>query len=449
MPIERIAGTDLSYSLISYDADGRERRDDPDGVDGLLSRRVIEELTGQAATDVFLFSHGWKGDVPSAREDYANWLKAAAQCTADIERLRSRPQGFKRVLVGLHWPSQPWGDETFAAPAASFAVPEVPAIEGLVEAYARRLADTPAARQALMTIFAAAQQPPPPQLPDDVRSAYSTLNREAALGSGGVGAPPGADREPFDPQRSYENARAAAIPGAPVSFGLREDLGNFVLSPLRQLSFWKMKDRARAFGESGAHTLVSGILRMQQDFRVHLMGHSFGCIVMSAAIAGPPGGPGLPRPVQSLVLVQGALSLWSYCSDIPFRRGQPGYFLPIVTSKRVAGPIVTTQSRFDTAVGRWYPLGAGVARQISFAPDGELPQYGGVGTFGLRGPGLDLVDLDMQAADQPYGFEAGRVYNLESSQFIRVGGGASGAHSDIAHPEVAHALWEATLVSDR
>jgi hypothetical protein len=174
------------------------------------------------------------------------------------------------------------------------------------------------------------------------------------------------------------------------------------------------------------------------------MGHSFGCIVMSAAVAGPPDGPGLPRPVQSLVLVQGALSLWSYCEDIPFRQGRAGYFRPLVVRQRVAGPILTTRSRFDLAVGRWYPLGAGVAREIEFALD-DLPQYGGVGTFGLRGPGLDLGDLDMQAAGQPYDFRGGRVYNLECSGVIRNGDGASGAHSDIVHPEVAHAVWSAAL----
>ena len=77
----------------------------------------------------------------------------------------------------------------------------------------------------------------------------------------------------------------------------------------------------------------------------------------------------------------------------------------------MAGPIATTQSRFDTAVGRWYPLGAGAARQIDMAP-GDLSRYGGVGTFGLRGPGLDLVDLDLLAVDQPYPFQSGRVYNI-------------------------------------
>ena len=45
-----------------------------------------------------------------------------------------------------------------------------------------------------------------------------------------------------------------------------------------------------------------------------------------------------------------------------------------------------------------------------------------------------------------YRFQAGKVYNLQASRFIAKGGGASGAHSDIDGPEVAHALWQAALV---
>ena len=92
-----------------------------------------------------------------------------------------------------------------------------------------------------------------------------------------------------------------------------------------------------------------------------------------------------------------------------------------MADRRVRGPILTTQSEFDTAVGRWYPLAAGAARQVSFAP-GELPKYGAVGTFGLRGLDSGVVNLGMLPADAPYGFEPGTIYNIESSGIIREGG---------------------------
>ena len=158
------------------------------------------------------------------------------------------------------------------------------------------------------------------------------------------------------------------------------------MRPLRVLSFWKMKDRGRRFGETGGRSLLDELQRVTSEtVRFHLMGHSFGCIVVSAMLAGP-GGRALARPVHSAALLQGAFSLWSYCSDIPVARGRPGYFHSVVEGGRVAGPIITSQSTFDTAVGRFYPLGAGAARQVDFAP-GQLPKYGAVGAFGLRGPG--------------------------------------------------------------
>jgi hypothetical protein len=104
--------------------------------------------------------------------------------------------------------------------------------------------------------------------------------------------------------------------------------------------------------------------------------------------------------------------------------------------------VVTTRSSYDTAVGRWYPRAAGVARQAEFAP-GDLPTYGALGTFGARGVGVDAADVPLLDSDGAYGFAAGRVYNLDGDGYIRHGGGFSGAHSDIDNPQVAHAVWQA------
>jgi hypothetical protein len=442
MPYFRIPRTEFGYALVAFDANGHERADDPDGV---MTERIISSVSRDSITDIFMMSHGWKGDIHSAKEQYDAWVSAMVECKADLHQAR-QGKHFRPLVVGLHWPSQPWGDEEFSgSAAAALAAAASFTIESQVDEYARRIAGTPEARAALRTIFAAAQRNRSPNhLPEEVQSAYAVLNHEAQqLSNDGEGAAPGDDREPFDPEQRYEMARQEAA----RSFGGAVELGD-LLSPLRQLSFWKMKDRARQFGEYGGHAILRAILEVREGLRVHLVGHSFGCIVMSASLAGPPAGQSLLRPVQSLVLIQGALSLWSYCSDIPYNPGRSGYFRSVMSSRRVTGPIITTRSRFDTAVSRWYPLGAGVARQITFEvgqiPQ-ELPKYGAVGTFGLQGPGLELVDLKLKAADQPYAFEERRIFNLECSEVIRHGEGSSGAHSDIAHPEVAHAIWSAAL----
>ena len=440
MALEQIPGASLGYYLIAFDKHGRERTDDPDG--GRFSRRALADLSAQPFTDVFLLSHGWKGDVAAARDQCNRWIAAMLACPDDITRMRTLRPNFRPMLIGLHWPSLPFGDEEFGEGATAFDATAMPSLDDLIETYADRIADTPGARAALGTIFEAAiQESDPPVLPPPVVDAYRTLNREGGLGERHEGAPPGADREPFDPEQAYQNARASAGDD-PQSFGGFSLSG--LLAPLQQLSFWQMKDRARKFGESGGHDLLSRIQTSAPGARVHLMGHSFGCIVMSATVAGPPRRFALSRPVDTLFLAQGALSLWSFCSRIQVGGGVPGYFRSIVADGRVGGVIAATTTAFDTAVGRFYPLGAGVARQVAFAA-GELPKYGGLGTFGIQGPDTNADTIEMGRLDQAYGFTPGHTYNLVSDAYIRNGGGASGAHNDIAHPEVAHAYWEAIL----
>ena len=69
MPIRSIAGADAQYYLLSFDEDGRERPE-ADGI--LLSDFVRNKIAdpSEAITDVFFASHGWKGDVAAAIEQY-------------------------------------------------------------------------------------------------------------------------------------------------------------------------------------------------------------------------------------------------------------------------------------------------------------------------------------------------------------------------------------------
>jgi hypothetical protein len=443
MPIRKVPGfEDLEYLLICYDANGRERLEDTPRKSALLSTDAVTAVCDDPVTDIFLMSHGWKGDVPAAITQYDAWIGAMASCATDRAQIRTRQPNFRPLLIGLHWPSLPWGDEELTGPGPSFDSGSV-AIAKLLNDYTARIADSAAALEAIATIIEAAlENIAPPTLPSEVRNAYIVLNREAGLDSANEGAAPGADREPFEPEQAYQNDRAD------VSFGATAE---GILSVLRQLSFWKMKDRARRFGERSGHALLTSLqdaaLHGPADVRIHLMGHSFGCIVMSSMLAGPDG-RGELRPVDSLFLVQGALSLWSFCKSIPRVPNRPGYFRSVIADRKVSGAIVVTMSEHDTAVHKYYPLGAGVRRQVAYAP-GELPKYGGVGVFGIRGPGIEIEDLDVGHCDHDYNFQSGTVYNLDAAAYINKMEGASGAHNDIAHPEIAPALWQAVMPRQR
>ena len=443
MPLRQIAGTDFRYFLIVFDEEGRERRE----ADGSLLSDVVREHAKDGVTDVFFTSHGWKGDIPAAIEQYDRWVATMAGLEPDRALADARRPGFKPLVVGLHWPSLPWGDESFGDASGGGVLSAGSDIDREVDAFARRIADTPAARKAIRRILEAARHEPKtlsPQTLDD----YATLFAESGLATGDVAGRPGADQDAFDPAAivaDYE-ATESRSPADTQLLGWTDKVKEAVLSPLRQLSFWKMKDRARLFGETGGHALLAQLQADAPAARFHLMGHSFGCIVVSATVAGAPGAAPLPRPVDTLFLVQGALSLWSFARDIPYAPGTAGYFHRIVKQRLVRGPIVTTRSKFDTAVGRFYPLGARLKQQLVLGGE-KFPEYGGVGTFGVQGA-PSIEDLVMQRAGATYAFRNGAIYNLESSGVIRNGEGASGAHSDIAHPEVAHAFWSAVLAVD-
>ena len=140
--------------------------------------------------------------------------------------------------------------------------------------------------------------------------------------------------------------------------------------------------------------------------------------------------------MNSAVLVQGAMSLWSYAEDIP-ESDKPGYFRHLIAKRAVSGPIVTTQSLNDRAVGFAFPAAVGLVNEVDFAA--SLPKFGGIGAWGIQGTTL-AESKDMLDERGDYQFKPGRIYNLNGSSFIP-------DHSGIDGPQVAHTLWQAVIAS--
>ena len=330
------------------------------GTTGRMSQRLIDKARTDKITNVFFFCHGWKGDMPAAKDQYEKLDQGLRDLRGSQQGKRPFPN-FRPLFIGLHWPSQPLGDEELSA--ASFGAggarlgPEgccKPISNGW--AIARRSALR--SRSSSMKRAATASR----RATAARHEAYSDLNDALGLKSEGVGAPPDADREEFDPDDSYEAGNEKTD-----SFGGGINLGG-LLGPLRQLSYWTMKKRA-APSAKAACTTFSRICRtrLRTSTRIHLMGHSFGTIVVSGMLGGPDARGTLPRPVDSVVLVQGAVSLWCYAADIPLTAPAPGYFSRILADGKVRGPIVTTQSKHDNAVGTLYPLASRIKGSAGFA----------------------------------------------------------------------------------
>ena len=278
MPRQQVPATGLEYYLICFNKDGGECPDNG----GYLSHHVADIVRdrGRRITDVFLMSHGWKGDIPAAIDQYDRWSSAMAACEQDRKRVRERWPGFTPLLIGFHWPSLPWGDEKMAD--GSYAAEPVGGEEEFVRRWGDRIANSDAAGRALRLLFRAAQDDIEPDvLPSEVVDAYHTLEREARLGTDGVAGAPDSDREPLDRQLSYEDWR-----DTDQALSYAGGLMGGLLSPLRQLSFWTMKKRARLVGEARGDQLLRQLLDARDGMRIHLMGHSFGCIVTSGMLRG-------------------------------------------------------------------------------------------------------------------------------------------------------------------
>ncbi|ALF51777.1 hypothetical protein ACX27_01215 [Nostoc piscinale CENA21] len=459
MPIETVNITTTAlpstYYLVAFDANGNERLEPT----GFISQKLVDILATEPITDVFLISHGWMGDIPAAKEQYTKWITAMGQNSADIQTIKklrqSQNQEFRPLLIGLHWPSKPWGNEDLNAKPTSYDT-SGSELNNLIDEYAQDVADTEAARDALRTIFAASIEyaNPPETLPQQVNQAYEVLIKEASLN----GYEEDGASLNLNPANIYQSLIAEEPETQEISFGIGDFFQaktNPFLDVLGYLSYWKMKERAREIGSTSGFKLLTQLQKAAaKTVRFHLVGHSFGCIVVSSIVAGKDKSQ-LVRPVDSLVLIQGALSLWSYCPDIPRRKNLAGCFSSILKARKVTGPIVTTRSIHDSSVTKLYPAASVLGRfqnqDINFAEtQSEFPEYGSIGTFGIQGIN-ESTSLKMYSCNKEYNFQAGKVYNLESSEFIRNINSKTGkdedAHNSIDKKEVAHAVWAAAFGS--
>ncbi len=246
-------------------------------------------------------------------------------------------------------------------------------------------------------------------------------------------------RRPGPPSGGAAAIRTLPV-GAPAgsAAGFAEAFSG-VLSGARNLlnysTYYLMKERAGTVGRLG----VSGVLRrlkaLRPDMRVHLIGHSFGARLVTAAADGP--ADQAPVVFDSLTLLQAAFSHNGFASK--FDGTRDGGFRQVLTEHKVRGPIIVTHSEHDSAVGVAYPLASRVAGQDASAIGDENDRFGGLGRNGAQHTPERVVGT-LQAAGTPYAFEAGKVFNLRADQIIA-------EHEDICHDEVAFALLSGVAAS--
>lgn len=197
---------------------------------------------------------------------------------------------------------------------------------------------------------------------------------------------------------------------------------------LNYTTYYEMKRRAGVVGEALGTGVLRPLLGEHTGLPVHLVGHSFGGRLATAAALGA--GRGTDRHVRSLVLLQAAFSHYAFGRDID--PGRNGTFRAVVADTLVDGPILVTHTRNDEAVGRAYPIASLIAGHDSAERGDENDRYGGIGRNGAQKT-PEAVQGELLEVGGTYQHDDGGVWNLLADRWIS-------SHGDVTGRQVAHAI---------
>jgi hypothetical protein len=416
---------------------------------------LLDKLGSGVHSDVILFSHGWNNDFDDAAAMYARFLRAF-EALAQAHPLPRGGAGFAPVFVGVVWPSI-WlsfdsGPQIAAAPAAGTeAVEDNAAAQALADGVAARggpsaverlyaLLAMPRLDEAQAHELAAIAAPAFGTVADDETATSRSTSADELLAM--LRAMQQADAGTATSPRPIDDwgdaAPAAGRAGNPQTAGLLSFLDP--RQALRLFSVYQMKDRAGVVGAHGVASLVRDLLAAAASARVHAIGHSYGCKVMLSAVCAP---PPLPRPLNSLLLLQPAVSHLCFAELIP-RSGNPGGYR--IAFERVHAPILSTYSgkdfalhdTFHLALRRDSDLGEqdiGIAADTDTTAGKPPSNFAALGGYGPRRAGQRLIDPLPAAGDAYPAFGVGEaVIGLDGSQSL------IGSHGDITSPATAWAL---------
>jgi hypothetical protein len=201
---------------------------------------------------------------------------------------------------------------------------------------------------------------------------------------------------------------------------------------LNYLAYYEMKKRAGTVGQNGVGPMLDRLAGNVQ--RIHLVGHSFGCRVVTAAAAAS-----TTDKLQSMSLLQAAFS------HNGFSKSMNGFFRSVVDNHRIKGPIIITYTSNDRAVGIAYPVASRLAGTVASAFGDANDKFGGLGRNGAQkmeqGEVVQSVD-QLLAVGCSYSWQSGHFHNLESSKYIIDPNGGD-AHGFVTGKEVAWAVSRA------
>ncbi len=204
---------------------------------------------------------------------------------------------------------------------------------------------------------------------------------------------------------------------------------------LNQGTYFEMKARAGRVGAGLATVLAQQVPR---NVRIHLIGHSFGARLVTAACSAPDS-----LPTETLCLLQGAFSHNALGTGFGDDGKVVGAYRNVIEERRVAGTVMITHTHRDTAVGLFYALASSVSGVIasSFGAErilgGPDDPHGGLGANGALSMLNDeaMSTVASQSGSLPE-LSRGRVSNVLCDEIVE-------DHNDVANARVGALVWKA------
>ncbi len=408
-------------------------------------------LSEKQPSDLFAISHGWLTDQEDARKLYT---RVFDQFRAVLNQgVVSALSGRHFAILGVIWPSKKYSESgQLSGSAAGLDAGMEQALEAQLTEFAELLADEKAAPKisALKQLIPRLEEDDAAQtFAEGVRSLLSRGSEDDDDGSSALFALSGSD---IMQNLSLPITAGPTPSGEGGAADLADDLGSSeggaagVLFPgglmgaasalLNMATYYEMKQRAGIVGSLGLNPLLQRLQGIQPDLKIHLIGHSFGGRLVTAAAGGSGAEPLLH--VQTLSLLQTAFSHFGFAHK--FTGNKDGFFRPVVVNHNVTGPTLITHTKNDTAVGLAYPIASALAKDNAAGLGDANDQYGAIGSNGAQKTPEAIDGLSLQPVGKPYTFVAGKLHNLLADPYIK-------DHSDIAKPEVAYAILSAVATT--
>ena len=242
--------------------------------------------------------------------------------------------------------------------------------------------------------------------------------------------------------RSAPGASAAPALGTGIHWPsmLSEDSGS-ITNYLEALSFYTMEKRADSIGEHGGflllRTLFDQLLGRTSPFRIHLIGHSFGCKVVSSILEeiATTGGAIPPAASINVVLLQAALDNNSF---------DAGECYDNVVSAYPGIRFLISTSTEDAALQNAYPKAHRLANlfgTVNPAMGAAGPSAAFQARFAAKSASV-AVDVGFKAVSvpKPKQLVVADLSPLHKHD-VYSGDAFTGHHSDIFQPEIYELLY--------